>query len=134
MNYKATSRKDDLISMCYVLTYLCHGGELLGIHARPKLTEDECFELTIKTKRVSTIENLCFGNSEYLKDFVLKIFNMEFDETPDYAKLKYMLRNALRPRKIVAKFEDTEVMMHIAPAYKHIKLGLHKSCSLLTKN
>ena len=98
MNFRATSRKDDLISMCYVLTYLCHGGSLLGIRARPKLTEDECFELVIKTKRVSTIENLCFGNSECLNDFLVKIFKMEYDEAPDYAKLKLMLISALRPR------------------------------------
>ena len=98
MNYRVTSRKDDLISMCYVLVYLCHGGQLLGIHAKPKLTEDECFELTIKAKRVSTIDNLCFENSECLNDFLVKIFKMEFDEAPDYAKLKLMLTSALRPR------------------------------------
>ena len=70
MNFNLTSRKDDLISMCYVLSYLCNGGELLDINARPILTEDECFDLAIKTKRLSTIENVCFGNSECLNEFV----------------------------------------------------------------
>ena len=62
------------------------------------LTENECFELAIRAKRLSTIDNLCFGESEYLKEFFLKIFTMEFEETPDYAKLRLMLKNALRPR------------------------------------
>ena len=106
MNYNKTSRKDDLISMCYVLAYLCHGGELMGINTKSNLTENECFELALKTKRRSTIENLCFGNSESLNDFFVKIFSMECEEAPDYGKLKLMLISGLRPRQTEFKCEE----------------------------
>ena len=106
MNYNLTSRKDDLISMCYVLTYLFHEGELLNINAGPLLSSNECFELAIKIKRLNTIEDICFGKSKCLNDFFHKIFDMEFDEAPDYARLSRMLKFSLRPKETIQNSEE----------------------------
>ena len=38
-----------------------------------------------------TPEKLCIGKAEHLEPFATAVFNLEFEEEPDYAKLKFLL-------------------------------------------
>ena len=81
MEYNTTSRKDDLISMCYILAYLSNYGHLLGIKLCSKMSEKECFDHTVRIKRVSTTEeDLSHGRAKKLKAFFCEVFAIKFEE------------------------------------------------------
>jgi hypothetical protein len=42
-----------------------------------------------------TARKLCIGNSRKLLPFVEEVFSYKFKETPDYAKLKFLLLKVL---------------------------------------
>jgi len=46
-------------------------------------------------KRAMTPEKLCTGDAKQLLPFAREIFNIEFTETPNYNKLKFMLVSLL---------------------------------------
>lgn len=42
-----------------------------------------------------TPEKLCIGDAKHLLAFVKAAFKIEFEEKPEYSKLKYILANVL---------------------------------------
>ena len=83
MMNNSTSRRDDLVSLAYLLLYL-HNSTLafFGINQ----TESE-FQEILDAKLNCSTQALCGKKSEELLAFVNEIFNMRFDTTPNYKKL-----------------------------------------------
>ena len=80
-----TSRKDDLISLCYVLVCLID----FDLHYQKDATE---YLAILKSKENLRPEDLCITeDSRCILSFVKNVFNLKFDEEPDYAFLRFQL-------------------------------------------
>ena len=83
--FNKTSRKDDLISLVYLITYLVNHASLPGIDCRHgKHTLEICQSI----KKSHTADNLCIDSMRQFHPFVDQIFNLEWQETPNYMKLR----------------------------------------------
>jgi hypothetical protein len=82
MNFTVASRKDDLMSLCFLLVYLLNNGSLFGNYNG--FSDDDQFDLIKRDKMKLTLDTLCVGRANYIKEFVSKIFSMDFDAKPDY--------------------------------------------------
>ena len=89
-----TSRRDDLISLCYMMSYLLHGE--LPFEAQNDLDWNEEF-LRIRAKKMSLRpEDLCHSSDSIkLLTFIKEIFSLKFEEAPYYDKLRFMLATIL---------------------------------------
>ena len=87
MMFSKTSRRDDLISLSYLLVYLLNNGNLLE--------NKQQFRDALIQKKESNIETVFSENSECLRKFAFYIFSLKFEEKPDYEKLKDLLIEAI---------------------------------------
>lgn len=95
LNFQMTSRRDDLISLCYLLIYLLNGGNLKGIDLTQNLSRNESFNLVKKAKTNHSISEFCCDNASSIQHFCEIIFKLQFKETPNYKLLRDLLRNSL---------------------------------------
>jgi hypothetical protein len=80
----APSRRDDLISLVYLLFYL-HIGSLSFLHIDQCTATDEQYA---QAKAVSTAESICQDRkSTRFLEFTREIYSLRFEEKPDYCKL-----------------------------------------------
>jgi hypothetical protein len=87
-NMKTASRRDDLISLCYLLTYLVDG-DLPYIH-------DMKFDEINERKNKLTTRQLCNSpEGSRLFPFVNEIFKLKFEERPNYERLRTHLITTL---------------------------------------
>lgn len=101
MKFHSTSRRDDLISLFYLLTFLLHQGNIPGIDLPTSLEhkssgkQRECFERIKEAKSRLRSRDLCTGRSRKLKEFKKEIFSYHFKDEPRYGVLREMLNNLL---------------------------------------
>lgn len=93
MTFTSTSRKDDLMSLCFLLIYLLNDREIFGDYEG--YSDDQKFELLKREKKNLTLDTLCVDKAIHLKDFADSIWKMEFDTAPKYKNLKKLLTKAL---------------------------------------
>jgi hypothetical protein len=99
--FKTQSRRDDLISLCYMLVYMVDGSlpflnDNAGMMPRVPLTKREEFLKVKKIKIDLTAAKLCQSSaSKMFKPFVEKVFALRYDEEPNYSKLSFMLTKEL---------------------------------------
>lgn len=75
-NMRSTSRRDDLLSLCYLLIY-CLEGTLPWLETDDNLNEIEEFHLVKEMKKNATPETLCnTEESLQLRAFVAEIFKL----------------------------------------------------------
>lgn len=74
LEFYATSRRDDLISLCYMLVYSLNRGKISGIDLNDKLSRNESFHKAKKVKETHHLSDLCCNNAKPLKKFVVEIF------------------------------------------------------------
>ena len=91
LNFFSTSRRDDMVALCYLLVYVTNNGKLPGIDMEANLDKIESFHASKEAKSKHTIMTLCAGRAECLRDFATEIFKMKYQDKPDYAKLKTIL-------------------------------------------
>lgn len=91
LNFKVTSRRDDLISLSYMLIYMLNKGELTGIDLESNLSNTEAFKLARKAKENHTMADLCCKEAQIMVKFVAECFSLKFEETPDYNKLRKII-------------------------------------------
>merc|ERR1712048_629096 len=104
-NLLAHSRRDDLISLSYLLLYLVDGdlafltkeGESEADNADDKQFNHAEFQRIKALKNKMTPKMLC-ESTEALTflPFLEEVFSYEFDQAPDYGKLKNMLLQCLK--------------------------------------
>ena len=101
LKFYSTSRRDDLISLFYLMVYMLHGGNMPGgINAR-MTNQARCsmnnestkknYNYVLDTKLAMKTSDLCFGASEDLAKFKRLIFRMRYNEEPDYNRCKKIL-------------------------------------------
>jgi hypothetical protein len=73
-----TSRRDDLISLCYLLIYILNEGSLKGIDLSQNLSRNESFNLVKKAKMKTSVSDFCCDNAKSLINFVDYVFKLEF--------------------------------------------------------
>ena len=91
MSFKKTSRRDDLESLVYLLISLLKGTDFLGEDLMGIECMKQQFKATHKAKRMETQVDMCRDQAACLRDFVVYVNTMGFQDTPDYQKLKDLL-------------------------------------------
>lgn len=94
LQFMMTSRRDDLISLCYLLVFLINKGNIPGvnIYNQSENRHDTFVEIR-DSKLAHDIESLCdekFG-TEDLEDFVREVFSYRFKDKPRYGVLREIL-------------------------------------------
>ena len=90
MAFKQTSRRDDLLSLFYLLVYFLQGQTIFG---RPLSyfflmdTMDAFYIVEDKNKRLGFV-GLCEGNASCLLNFARVIFLLRYRDKPNYALLE----------------------------------------------
>ena len=81
-----TSRRDDLISLSYLLVYFFKRGKI------PESSDSQniVYGNNKKDYRAS-LEELCYDNTEDLKEFMTEVFSYRFKDTPRYDYLRDIL-------------------------------------------
>lgn len=84
------SRKDDLEALGYTLIKLANGN-MPWTKDRKLLTKQEMLQM----KESTTIVVLCGGLSETFQQYMRYVLALEFDQTPDYAKIRRMFQEGI---------------------------------------
>eukprot|EP00981_Chlorochromonas_danica_P015325 scaffold11667_cov328-Ochromonas_danica.AAC.3 len=83
---KELSRRDDLISIGYVLVYFIKGAlPWQGLHGS---TSEEKYRLIYEKKQSTSLSELCEGIPEAFLLYLEAVTALTFEEIPDYAQLK----------------------------------------------
>lgn len=93
------SRRDDLISLVYILAYFLNGR--LSWLKKIKRTDPDYLEKVGKIKEEIALTTICEKKAECLFDFASEVFKLKFEEEPNYAKLKFMLTVALLQQNLL---------------------------------
>ena len=80
------SRRDDLESAGYVLMYFLRGA--LPWQGIPGKNKDERYKKILQKKMETTSQELCQGFPEEFEKYIEYTRNMEYEEEPDYDKLR----------------------------------------------
>lgn len=91
------SRRDDLISLCYFMLYLVDG-DLAFLKREDEDNEElqgwkqEEFSRIQHLKNTLTPEKICESEEgQRLLPFVKEVFSLQFEDAPDYEKLRFYL-------------------------------------------
>jgi hypothetical protein len=88
LNFKSTSRRDDLISLAYMMSMMIQKGRLSEINPEAPLSHYESYNRILTAKSKMTIKDLCGQHdSKHLAGFLREIFELEFKEEPNYERL-----------------------------------------------
>lgn len=99
LNFKVTSRRDDLISLLYMMIYILNNGKLSGIDLESQMSSFEAFKSTKKAKQNHSIADLCCDRASIMNKFANEVFSYKFKDTPKYAKLRQLLTEAFEGPK-----------------------------------
>lgn len=96
LNFESPSRRDDLISLCYLLIYILQGSLPFMELNQERLSLSQRFKKLRLLKNLYTPEKLCDSEeTKILLPFIKNVFAIGFDEEPDYSKLNFCLLKAL---------------------------------------
>ena len=96
-DFKQTSRRDDMMSLCYFLVFMFNNGDVPFV-APSELTENkDVFKFIYKKKLNMTTQDLAKGidSSGHFQNFLDHIFQLEFFDAPDYDFLEKNLVKCL---------------------------------------
>ena len=97
------SRRDDLEAIGYVLMYFLKGSlPWQGLKAK---NMKEKYEKIMEKKISTSVDYLCKGFPEEIKNFICYVRNLNFDERPDYKSLKKLFRTIAEREKIEYDFQ-----------------------------
>jgi hypothetical protein len=99
-NFVRTSRRDDLISLVYLLIFLIDHSRLTFINIVEGLSKKDKFNLIKNQKMMMTTKDLCGsvdqGLDVYnLHAFIDEVMLIDFKEEPNYNKLRFCLAKCL---------------------------------------
>ena len=91
MQFGRPSRKDDLISLAYLLLTLSEEFEVVRQDAS-HMGELDFFRHVLNLKKTLTIEDYCHSpDSRLFRPFISEVWGLQYEEKPDYEKLKFTL-------------------------------------------
>jgi len=86
MKGEATSQRDDLISLFYLLTVLLNEGRFMKMSCQAALNLDSRQILNYKTSH--SIKDLCSGPTACLKKLMVLIFSLDRGDEPPYQEIR----------------------------------------------
>jgi serine/threonine protein kinase len=87
------SRRDDFISLVYMLTYLASGKLLFII---PQIPLEKQIGNIKRKKNKYSAEKVCrMQKCKYLLELLEMVYNLKFEETPDYNAMRWILKKNL---------------------------------------
>lgn len=92
LKFHSTSRRDDLISLFYLLVYLFKRGNLPGTTVPADTDVNDEFKIIRDAKINQSTKDVCFGNTKDLTSFKREVFGYRFKDEPKYEHLRQMLR------------------------------------------
>lgn len=100
LDFKTPSRRDDMISLCYLLSFLLNEGKFKDIDFN-KLVNDqvEAFIYIKEAKKRQTLGDLCYNKAECLIKFAYKTFDLKFEDEINYEEMCLELKLALSQAK-----------------------------------
>lgn len=87
------SRRDDLIQLAYLLCFLVTG-KFTWMGDKDLLEADNYFEEIYKVKVKIKPTHLCVKEAATFDGFVREAFRLGFKETPNYDKIRHLIRSA----------------------------------------
>ena len=98
--FTITSRRDDLISLCYILIYLLDESHFKFINQVVGLSKKDKFKYIKNSKLSMSPLDLCGTKqrspiSNKFLEFVEEVMQLQFKDTPDYNKLRFLLKKTL---------------------------------------
>lgn len=95
-----TSRRDDLISLVYILIFMIDIDRLKFINEVEGIAKKEKFKIIKDLKLAMSINDLCGkdlkeSQAYLISEFVKNVMELKFEEEPNYGKLKFFLTKAL---------------------------------------
>ena len=100
LNFEVTSRRDDIISVFYFMAFLT--SEEFMFLRDETLSDYENLCKLQKLKQVTTVEEICqTSNCNHFIEFGKLAYSIEFDEEPNYNKLRFLLEKNLLQQGIV---------------------------------
>lgn len=95
MLMRSTSRRDDLISLFYLLSYLLNNGAMPcmaeAFEKSKSLDLRNKFKMVLDAKQTVSLLEMCIANVQSLREFARHIESLQFESTPDYDKLRSIL-------------------------------------------
>lgn len=94
---KSTSRRDDIISLVYILIFLLNRGTLPCLDKLPNENIKDYEELNRRiqfatnAKTATELSDMCTGRAIALERFCKDVAQLKYESTPNYDKLKKML-------------------------------------------
>ncbi|OAF71030.1 hypothetical protein A3Q56_01204 [Intoshia linei] len=124
------SRRDDLISIGYVLIYFGYGSlPWQGLKAE---TRKQKYELIAEKKSETSLATLCRGFPEEYHEYLEYSYNLNFSQTPSYEVLRNIFNEPLNQYKNQGEFEYDWTFIKRIKMYLYypclIKLKLRRAC------
>lgn len=120
LQFVTTSRRDDLLSLCYLLVFCINEGRLPNIEIYGGGDNYDRFKKILKAKLKHNLTDLCNEESGTadLKEFFQECFSYRYKDQPNYAKLRAILGGLIEPEDQSESGEKNEEAAYLKPDKK----------------
>lgn len=91
MSSEEQSRRDDLISLGYVLLYLYRGS--LPWQGLKATTKSQKYDRIMEKKMSTSVQSLCYGLPSEFAAYMTYAMSLRFEDKPDYRYLRKLFRD-----------------------------------------
>jgi len=126
---KESSRRDDIISLGYMLIYFIKKGLPWDYTYKTKITSSKLFEL-IYLKETNCFGNLLDGLPSEFKEFIKYAQNLKFEEDPNYSYLRSILNTIILNNKFIKGIYNFSYInnadLYSSKSHNRKKTSLHR--------
>lgn len=101
-----------MIAMCYLIIYMLNEAQLPGVSTTDETDRHKCFVEVRNAKNQYSLDSLCQGRAQLMKDILPEVFALGFKDKPNYDHLKEMFQQQIDDIKLryaynqVPQFEE----------------------------
>ena len=106
LNFLSTSRRDDMIAMCYLVIYMLNEAYLPGVSNTKEYDQNQRFVEVRNAKNMHSIESLCQGTAQSMRDIIQEVFSLGLKDKPNYNLVKDLFQQKIEEIKIEWKNQD----------------------------
>ena len=111
LKFYSTGRRDDLISLFYLLVYILKNGQMPGFDIQAKQDTNKQFNTIRNVKQNEGLHDICFGNTADLGKFMKEVFSYRFKDTPRYDYLRNLLQKLIVKENSKVQPEDNSTAL-----------------------